>query len=295
MNQLRYWFAQVLRTLRSRFLIQLAAIGSITVGLFLIGLSILCSLNLNRLTHHWNQGIHIIAYLKNNADPSQIKKFQGLLSEQAVVAHVNLVSSEEAYQRLQQSLGKEQNFLTGVEKNFLPASLELTLHETQPERLRPLLGLLNASSFIEEVDYMGGWIERLTSLITFIRFAGIFVALIISLACLYIIASTIRLGVFTRQDEIRILKLVGATDSYVRAPFVIEGAIQGFFGALLATGLLYMLFTLAAPRIETLMSSAFSPITLGFFSPLHVGCGILCGITLGVLGSRLALGRYLAV
>jgi cell division transport system permease protein len=206
---------------------------------------------------------------------------------------VQYLSAKEAYQRLQQNLGQGHTLLEGVEPNFLPASLELTLNDSNPEQTRPLLALLSTADVVEEVDYLGEWSARLTSLVSLLRSAGIALMLVICLAGMFIVSNTIRLAVYSRREEIEILQLIGATDRYVRAPFLIEGCVQGILGALLAAGLLFLLYAVTAPRLEQLMKAALSYIPLGFLSPSQIIIGIGSGALLGLVGSRCALGRYL--
>jgi len=145
------------------------------------------------------------------------------------------------------------------------------------------------------VDYMGDWARRLSSLVTLLNLLALGLTLAVCLACLYIVSSTIRLGVYARREEIAILKLVGATDRFIRAPFMIEGTLQGAAGALLACALLYVLYASGAPRVEQLLTAAFSHVELVFVPARHMALGVLLTGALGLLGSRLALGRYLEV
>jgi cell division transport system permease protein len=215
-----------------------------------------------------------------------------VLRKHPIVASTRHISSKQAYDRLKESLGNRSSLLEGVERDFLPASIELGLQQARSEEIRPILALLKTSPIVEEVDHVGRWVSRLGALASLLRFAGLAIALIVCLACLYIVGSTIRLGVFARRDEIEILKLVGATNRFVRAPFLIEGTLQGLAGAAVACALLYVIFQLAAPRVEELMAAALSRVELSFLTPIQLVCGVGAGALLGLLGSRLAVGRY---
>jgi cell division transport system permease protein len=114
-------------------------------------------------------------------------------------------------------------------------------------------------------------------------------------AFLYIVGSTIRLGVHARRDEIEIQKLVGATDGFVKAPFLVEGALQGALGTLLAGGLLYALYRLAEPRVTSVLSGLLASAPLAFFSAGAILAAIAGGAFVGLCGSALALGRYVKV
>jgi cell division transport system permease protein len=295
MSHVWSWIVQALRGMRSGLLIQLASTGAIAMGLLLVGLAVLGALNVDVLTRNWGRGVQAIVYLKPEAHAERVRSLVLLLQGRPEVLAVRHVTSAEAYHRLEQSLGGRKALLAGVERDFLPASLEVSLSGHQPDQVRPLLALLGASPLVEEVDHIGAWAERLNSLVVLLRLAGLGIALIVALACLYVIGSTIRLGVFARREEIEILKLVGATDRFVRVPFLIEGTLQGIVGATAAGGLLYLVFRLAAPRVEGAMAAALSHAHLGFLSPPQLALGLTVGALLGYLGSRLALGRYMDV
>jgi len=279
--------------MRAGWTIQLAAVGSISVGLLLVGMVILGALNLDRVTGAVGRGLQVTAYLRPDAPAERIAALQRTLERHRLVSSVRRVSPAEAHRRLQESLGGRQGLLDGIEPDFLPASLELTLHRSEADLIRPLLALLSASSAVEEVDYLGRWTNRLSSIVSVVHGVGIAIALIVCLACLYTIGSTIRLGVFARREEIGILRLVGATDRYVRAPFLMEGALQGLVGAVLASAMLYVLFRVAAPPLEGLLAEAMSHTRLGFLSSTQMLAGIGGGALLGIVGSRVAVARYM--
>jgi cell division transport system permease protein len=260
--------------------------------LLLVGLVTLGMLNLDRMTRDWGEGIQLTIYLQRGAPADKVAELRRVLAKHPVVASTRQISSDQAYRRLKESLASRSSLLEGVERDFLPASLELGLRQARTEEIRPLLALLKTSPIVDEVDHVGRWVKRLGALASMLRLAGLAIAVIVCLACLYIVGSTIRLGVFARRDEIEILKLVGATNRFVRAPFLIEGALQGLIGAVAACALLYLLFQIAAPRVEELMATALSRVALGFLTPIQILCGIGAGALLGLLGSRLAVGRY---
>jgi cell division transport system permease protein len=292
LHPLRYWAAQALRGIRASWTVQLAAVGSISVGLLLVGLVALGAKNLDRLVATVGNGLQVTAYLRPDADHARVAALTRTLSRNRLVASVRRVSPEEAHRRLEASLGDRPGLLDGVEPGFLPASLELTLRRSEADRVRPILALLSASPAVEEVDYLGQWVNRLSSILALVRGLGVAVAIIICLACLYIVVSTIRLGVFARREEIGILRLVGATERYVRAPFLLEGALQGVAGALLASGLLYLLFRVATPPLEGLWGQGLSSARFAFLSPAQLLAGIGVAVLLGLLGSRMAVARH---
>jgi cell division transport system permease protein len=217
--------------------------------------------------------------------------------DQPGVERVRTIDTHEAYERLRRSLGTRADLLDGVEEGFLPTSIEVGLRPGLAEVLRahPAFERLRKTPGVEEVELMGGWAARLAAVDTLLSQVGLAVGLLVACACLYIVASTIRLGVFARRDEIEILKLVGATDRFVKAPFLIEGALQGALGTALAVALLYGLFRMGAPRVEALLGELVAAAPLSFFPAPALAAAIAGGAFLGLSGSALALGRYVKV
>jgi cell division transport system permease protein len=148
---------------------------------------------------------------------------------------------------------------------------------------------------VEEVDYLGPWAGRLGTVMTLVGRGALLVALIIAFACVYIVASTIRLGVHARREEIEIQKLVGATDRFIRAPLLVEGALQGALGALLACGLLFGVYRWAGPGIEEVAASLLSRIDVCFLTSSQILLGVAGGALLGLAGSSIAVSRYVKV
>ena len=290
-----YALANTLRGIRHGLLIQLASTGTMAVGLVLVGLSLLAAENVGRLTARWGQGLQLIVYLKPEAREARVRTLVEVLRGRPEVLSVRSVSSHEALARLKESLAGQKGLLGALDEDLLPASLEIALRSVGPEEVRPLLALLGSSPVVDEVDHMGRFAEKLGSLSALLGTAGLLVALVAILASLYVVSTTIRLGVHARREEIEILRLVGATRRFVRGPFMIEGAIQGLLAGLLAAGLLYLLYLGLAPRLEASLRAIFSAMPIRFLSPAELALGTACAALLGILGSRLALGRYLDV
>ncbi|MDB4969118.1 MAG: hypothetical protein JWN44_4807 [Myxococcales bacterium] len=278
-------------------LIQLVAVGTIALSLLLVGVVELAALNVRRLSESWGGGVQMTVYLEDGVTPARAQKVAGALGKLPGVASVRAVGTHEAWLRLQRSLGGRAELLDGVEEGFLPASIEVSLKPGVAEVLRahPAFEKLRHTAGVEDVELMGDWASRLRGLERLLSSAGWFVAALVLCACLYIVGSTIRLGVFARRDEIEIWKLVGATNGFVKAPFLVEGGLQGALGSGVAVLLLYGLYRLASPRLESVLGSWLAAGPLGFFTAGQVMMALVCGTLLGLCGSALALGRYVKV
>src|SRR5215813_2628318 len=142
---------------------------------------------------------------------------------------------------------------------------------------------------------MGDWVKRVQAAADLLRGAALAALIIVGIGCLYGVGATIKLAVFARREEIEILKLVGATDRYVRAPFWIEGLLEGLLGGGLGALSLYLLFRAAAPRVEALLGGLLGGIHLGFPPGAHIAAGVAVAALTGLLGAHLAVRRHLHV
>jgi cell division transport system permease protein len=277
-----------------RPLVTLLATGAVGVSLLLVGLLVLTTQNVARLTNPWGGGVQMVVYLDENASPERARAIADVLRSVDAIEQVDYVPPDQALGRLEDSLGTRKDLLAGIEVGYLPASLEITLAPgvRQVAEASPLVAKLRATSGVEEVELLGDWVDKVTALIRSLRLSAAALALVVALACMYVIAGTIKLGMVVRKDEIEVLKLVGATDRFVKGPLVVEGALQGLLGAALALGLLFVAYHFGAPVLERALSAAVGPVELAFLPMGHAGALLLSGLVLGVLGSWLAIGRY---
>jgi cell division transport system permease protein len=290
-------FDRVLAGARDKPLIQLVAVGTIALSLLLVGVVELTVLNVRQLSRGWGGDVQMTVYLEDGVTAARAHKVAAALGKLPGVVAVRTVDAHEAWTRLRRSLGSRADLLDGVEEGFLPSSIEVSLKPGVAEVLRahPAFERLRHTAGVEDVELMGSWASRLHDIERLLSVAGWAVAALVLCACLYIVGSTIRLGVFARRDEIEIWKLVGATNGFVKAPFLVEGGLQGALGTGLAVALLYAFYRLASPRVEAVLGGWLASGPLGFFTPMQLGVAIPGGALLGLCGSALALGRYVKV
>jgi cell division protein FtsX len=282
---------------RAKPVIQLVAVGTIALSLLLVGVVELAALNVRHLSQGWGGDVQMTVYLEDGVTPARAGKVAAALAKLPGVVGVRSVDAHEAWGRLQRSLGARADLLDGVEESFLPASIEVSLKPGVAEVLRahPAFERLRHTAGVEDVELMGNWASRLRDIEHLLSVAGWAVAALVFCACLYIVGSTIRLGVFARRDEIEIWKLVGATNGFVKAPFLVEGGVQGALGTTLAVALLYGLYRLASPHVEAVLGGFMASGPLGFFTPAQLAFAIAGGALLGLCGSALALGKYVRI
>jgi cell division transport system permease protein len=199
------------------------------------------------------------------------------------VQRVDLVTQEDALERARKELGE---FRDVFEAEFLPASLDVRMKPgfRDPASVRSVANRLRALEFVDDIRFGEEWITQLYRLRNIAGVAGIALGLAFAAVAVIIIGATIRMAVLARSREISIMRLVGATDGYVRRPFLIEGFLKGILGGLLALVLTWMAMRLVDGYLN------FQTV---FFDGRLAVVGIVCGATIGLLGSAVSVGRHL--
>jgi cell division transport system permease protein len=194
--------------------------------------------------------------------------------------------------QLKEALGGQSGLLDGLSKNPLPASFELLIQDVGRQEISPekLKMRLENEAGIQEVQYNQQWQKRAEGFLYFLRIGGMLIGGLLCLATLFIITNTIKLTIYSRRNEIEILKIVGATDWFVKTPFLIEGAIQGILGSLLALVLIFLVHSLLSLKKIYLFGL---PVMNIVFLPWNYVCIIvIMGLVLGFVGGFIAVGRF---
>jgi cell division transport system permease protein len=284
-----------LASIRRAPLVQLVTVLTVAVTFLLVGMLRLVGTNLGRAARSFGEGVQATVYLEDGISPVRVKKIADALVHMPGVAAVHTVDNHTAWERLRKSLGERESLLDGVEPELLPTSLEVSFTDglAGAARLRHELNQLRQAPGVEDLELMGDWVDRLLIAERMLRVGSMLLGALVGIACLHVVAATIRLGVYARREEIEILKLVGATDGFVRGPFLVEGALQGLLGAAIALGLLYGLYRLAAPTIEHSLGAMLAAVPLRYLPPTEIVAALAAGVLIGLVGSRFAVGSHM--
>jgi cell division transport system permease protein len=293
LNALGYVVSRGLRGMGQAPLVQLIAVATMAVCMLLLGVVVLGWTNARGVAQAWGVDVPVTVYLADDAPPEEVDELVRSLEAVPQIAAVERVSPEAALERLSAGLGEGEGLLDGVDADVLPASLELDLRPgVEPAWTSDLADQLDALDLVEETAVAGAWAGRANEMISTLRELALGAGILVGFACMAIVWSTIRLGVYARRAEIQILRLVGGTARFVHGPFLIEGMIQGACGAGLALGLLWLGFDAIVPFVEQGLSLMFAAGALHFFTPVEIGVGVGFGALVGALGSRAAVARY---
>jgi cell division transport system permease protein len=271
----------------------LVAVLTMALALFL-GAGFLAALaGAKSLLRTWGAEATIALYLAPGETEAQGSTLADKLRSEHAEVSVVFVDRAQALARLREDMRDQAGALDGVSPAVLPMTLELTPRETlQPSELRLLAESLGKLPEVIKVDYGSEWLDALEAFGRGLRAAAASAIALVLGAAILVIANTIRLAVYARRDEIEIMKLVGATDGYVRLPFLLEGALQGIAGALLALLGLYAVERVLIPRAQAAFAFT-AAATIGPVLPIHLAAMIAFGAAVGLLGSWLAVARFL--
>ena len=296
LHALGYVIVRGLRGMGQAPLVQMLAVGTMAVCMLLLGAVVLVWINAQRMVRAWGIDVPMTVYLVDGADETAVDELAARIQALPEVDAVEGVTPDMAMERLADGLGSDETLLEGVDASILPMSMEIELAPGVSDDFAPALAdRLEENEMVDEVAVAGSWVGKVHAMLETLQLIAVGAGLLVSLACMAIVWSTIRLGVYARRAEIQILRLVGGTSRFVRGPFVFEGMVQGALGAGAALGLLYLGFDAVRPFLERGLSLVFAAGSLQFFSPLAIGVGVAFGAAVGIVGSRAAVARYVEV
>jgi cell division transport system permease protein len=283
--------------MRQNLLIQGVAIMTVALMVLLGGTLRLCGVNLQRTIGWLGRNVEMIVYLSDGVSAGRAQQISDVLAKLPGVAQVHMVTQREAYDRLRRSLGDRADLVDGVEEGLMPRSIEVSFKNGVSDILRvhPVYARLRATEGVEDVELMSDWVRRLLQAQRLVSWLAWGLGLLIAVSCVYLVGATIRLGVYARREEIEVLKLVGATDLHVEAPFLLEGALQGLIGAGLAVALLYGVYSAVQPQAQAVLRDLIGEVPLAFLPAGEIAAALGLAGLLGLMGSWLALSKHVRV
>jgi len=275
----------------------LASIATIGVSFLIIGIFLILALQFNALVAEWREQFQLSVFLEDKITPTQLEILEKRIQNEAAIKSVTFITKEQALAGFRRELKGQESLLEGLGDNPLPASLQLKIREghQSPAALERLSAFLSRHEGVEDIQYGQEWIERMSNAARITKLLGIMIGSVLTLGSALIISNTIRLAVYARAAEIEIMRLIGATKAYIRAPFLVEGMIQGSLGALLALSLLFGTYRLVAPTLMLASPLLSTRTGQGILEPSMVAALVGGGAMIGALGSSLALRRFLKI
>ena len=288
-----YFIKETYKSIRRNGFMSFASISTVAVSLLVLGMFLMIFLNTNNLAQYLESQVQVSVYMQDSATAKELASVKDKLTKMPGVVKVTQVSKQQALERFKKRLGDQQQLLSSLGKeNPFPNSFEIQVDS--PERIKVLTPQIGQLPKVETAKFGQEVVEHLFQLTKILRFGGIILVVFLAMATLFIISNTIRLTVFARRKEVIIMKYVGATDWFIRWPFLLEGMTLGFCGAVVASLFINSIYSGLLERIHATL--AFLPLLPTYPLLLYVDVFLLvAGTGIGALGSYISLRKFLQV
>jgi cell division transport system permease protein len=287
-----YYKRAIQDILDNRFL-NAVTIITIAISILIVSAFALFFVNVNNIMGQWKKGIRIMAYLKPDIPEEKISELRVKIKGMNGVEDVGFISKAQALIRLKKQMKRQSSLIEDLKENPLPDAFEIRATESSQseDNIERLATRLESLLQIDEVEYGQKWLGRFMDIFNLMKITGYAMGGLFFLAVVFIVSNTIRLVLYSRREEVAIMRLVGATDRFIKAPFYIEGIIQGALGGIIGLIALFLVFMFISYNVALDLSFGFSTIR---FLPPSVFCGILlCSIFIGWLGCYVSLKQFL--
>jgi len=288
----RYYRRAIQDLISNRFLNSVTVV-TISLSILIVSAFALFLANVGDLVNVWRQGVRMMVYLQPDLQRDRIPGLRAEIQSMYGVAETSFISKEEAIKRLREQMQRQSSIMVGLDHNPLPDAFEVRMIPTTQteEKMETLAMALEQLPEVEEVEYGQQWIGRLTSVFNLFRLAGSALGALFFMAAVFIVANTIRLLIYARREEVEIMRLVGATDGFIKAPFYIEGMILGALGGLIGLGSLFLMYVVVSSNVEASLTGG--SFNLRFLPLEIVGAILVSSIFVGWFSCYLSLKQFL--
>lgn len=290
---MRYFVSEAVKSFWRNSFMSIASIATVALSFFILGVFTIIVANLDHFAENLEGQVQISIYLKDDLTTDQVMSVGRRLKALPDVKEISFTNKDQAMEKLKERMKDQPGILNALEgKNPLPSSYELTF--TNPEAVKKTAAVVAEYPEVESSHYGQEIIEQLFQITAVVRWGGIALIILLTFATLFIISNTIRLTVFARRKEIGIMKYVGATNWFIRWPFLLEGLFLGFIGGVIADLALLQFYEFITVTIHRTL--AFLPM-VGMYPFMYQMGGVLLllSMVIGAIGSTISLKRYMKV
>jgi cell division transport system permease protein len=298
----KYFFGETFTSLRKNFLMFFTAISTVAITLFIVGFFLILVYDIQGVLSSIKSQVELAVYLKDNATDEFRNYLENEIKGWDEVSEVRFISKDQALERFKKE-NEGSEILKEIQGNPLPASFEIRLKSPEKVEQVALRFMTKEGSYVDGIDdviYGQNYVQKLFSITAITGSIAFLIILMLLMAAIVLIFNTIRLSIHARRKEIEVMKLVGATNWFVRIPFIFEGFFEGFIGSLLSVFLLYFMSNYLLIRgekaiIDTLHVKDLAILgTNNIILYIYTGIVVLGGI-IGILSSNFALKRYISI
>lgn len=292
LNSTRYILRETIHSMKRNPWLSIASVLTVMVSLVILGFSVFFLANASNLAKSFESQLEIAAFVQNTTTQSELEGLQTQIQGLIGVASVTIVTKDQVLTDFGKTMsGSQSNILADLGgKN--PFSDELKVKATDPQNVKALADAIAALPGVDRVRYGQGFVDKLLKFTQWLRWIGLGVVAAFGIAAIVLISINVKMNVFSRRREIQIMKLVGASNSFVRWPFLIEGLALGLVGGALAAGIVGMGYNWITMYVQSTLT--FLPVVQNatLFRQVSVGL-LLAGMAMGALGSGFSLQKFL--
>lgn len=288
-----FFAKRALQDMADNKFLHIVTIITIALSILIASAAGLLFANAHDVMTSWKKGIRIMAYISQTASESELREAMVKIEKMNGVREVRFIGKEDALSELKTQMKRQLSLLENLERNPLPDAFEIHMHpEGQSwEKIEMLAAHIESVNDIDDVEYGQAWLGRFTNIFNLFQFIGVTMGALFFMVTVFIISNTIRLALYSRREEIEIMRLVGATDAFIKIPSYFAGIIQGAVGGVAGLIILYISFLIISSNIEQNFSSYV--VNIRFLSFDVVLGIILYSIFVGWLGCFLSLKQFL--
>jgi cell division transport system permease protein len=287
-----YYIAEAFRGLRANSMVNVLAVGTISMAMLIVGFFLIVFFNVRTAAHSMGDRLEMSVYLKDGLTDHEKDFLRSRIREEPGVRKVTYLSKTDALALFTKELKGQEALVQGLGENPLPDSYELVLDRGYAEssRLEAMAKRFSGYPGVEDVSYGKQGAEMVAGLYNLLTYGGAAIAVLLGVAVVFIISNSVRLALYSRGQEIELMQWIGATKGFIQGPFLLEGMLLAMLGSALAVGVLAVLYALLPPAVVLFLSS---PHSIDFLPPIVVA-SMICGSgLLGLTGALVSVSRFL--
>ena len=283
---------RALQDMRSNRMLSLVTISTFALSILIVSSAMLFFVNMGDIMDGWRQGIRVMAYLQEGLNATDRSTLKVRMESLYGVQQADFVPKDQALARLRTQMGRQTSILDNLDSNPLPDAFEIQMIAASQswDKVEQLATALEQLEGVSEVEYGQRWIKRIINIFNLFQLTGTVMGALFFMAAVFIVGNTVRLVLYSRREEVEIMRLVGATERFILAPFYFQSLIQAALGGIIGLAALFTMYMLIQSRITTDMATAF--FQPRFLSPLTLLGIVGCGMLVGWLGCHLSVKQY---
>jgi cell division transport system permease protein len=286
-----------LANIKSNPQVFLVSVATITVAFSILGLFLVIFVNLNSFLTTWSKHVQLIVYLEDNISKSQRVELEQLIFTNPDVESMNFISKDAAWANFKNTFStKKSDFIDELKFNPLPSSYNIKFKPSSERfiKIQNFAEVFKEKTGVESIEYGEKWLRAFEKFMLFIRIFLLAVGVLLSLGLILIISNTIKLSYYSRQEEIELMLLIGATPNYVRVPFMIEGMLQGLLGGIFALALIKSLQLYIHLQFQGSLETIARGMEFQFVSQSVILILLASSILIGWMGSYISIRQFLS-